>query len=175
LQPALEGVWSFLQTKVLPILSDLASDISTVLNPAIDALGKIISPIAGWFDGIGTSVGGVVGWLNSLAAGIDKINVPSWLQGHSPPPMANWFSDIAGAAESAGGAVGAVAPPGGNLPSLPAFGAAGSAAGGGIVWTGNVIVQGSVTTQQDLIRAIRDGLNTIGRTNVSIFSPDVTP
>jgi hypothetical protein len=156
----------------MPILSDLASDISAVLSPAIDGLGKVIAPIAGWFDGIGTSVGGVVGWLNNLATGIDKINVPAWLQGHSPPPMANWFSDIAGAAESAGGAVGAVAPPSGTVPSLPAFAGAGGGGGGVTV---NVTVVGSVTTQQDLVRAIRDGLNQIGARNVSIFSADVTP
>jgi hypothetical protein len=173
LQPALEKVWSFIQTKIMPILSDLASDISAVLGPAIDGLGKVISPIAGWFDGIGTSVGGVVRWLNNLATGIDNIHVPSWLQGHSPPPLANWFSDIAGAAESAGGAVDAVQPNGGSVPSLPSFSSAGAGGGGQV--TVYVTVQGSVTTQQDLVRAIRDSLNQFGRQNLSIFAPDVTP
>ena len=28
-----------------------------------------------------------------------------WLQGHSPPPLANWFTDIANAAVGAGAAV----------------------------------------------------------------------
>lgn len=95
------------------------------------------------------------------------------LQGHSPPPLANWFSDIAGAAESAGGAVGGVAPLGGSVPSLPTFGATGGGGGGGTIVY--VTVQGSVTTEGDLVRKIRDELTKIGRQNTSIFGSEVTP
>jgi hypothetical protein len=65
-----------------------------------------------------------------------------------------------------------VAPPSGSVPSLPTLATAGGGSGGGNVY---ITVQGSVTTERDLVRAVRDGMNALGRQNTSIFSPDVTP
>jgi hypothetical protein len=131
-----------------------------------------IDPIVNGFNFVVGAVANAQKQFDSFIGGVTNAVIPSWLQGHSPPPLAEWFSSIAGAADAAGGAVGGVAPPGGTVPSLPAFAGAQGASGGIAVY---VTVQGSVTTQQDLVRSIRDSLNQIGRQNVSIFSPDVTP
>lgn len=185
--PALVKLYNWLAPILGPIITEVVRALSEDLPRGIDRVvtgwnnlkqaladfkTNYIDPIVRGWEAVVSGIQTAYGWFEKIGNSISSIQIPSWLQGHSPPPLANWFSDIAGAAESAGGAVGAVAPPGGSLPSLPAFSAANSAAGGITV---NVTVQGSVKTEQDLIRAIRDGLNTIGRQNISIFSVDVTP
>jgi|GEM_PF-4148364 len=44
-----------------------------------------------------------------------------------------------------------------------------NAANAAIVWTGNVIVQGSVMTEQNLVQAVRNGLIQTGRRNGNVF------
>jgi hypothetical protein len=131
-----------------------------------------IDPIVRGWNAIISAVETAYGWFQKIGSAIGSIQIPSWLQGHSPPPLADWFSSIASAAGAAGAAADGVAPPGGALPSMPAFGGGAAGAGG---MTVNVTVMGSVTTERDLVRAIRDGLNQIGLQNVSIFSPNVNP
>lgn len=127
LQPALNTVWSFIEQSVSPVLKALATDaiggaktasqaladlwngtlkpaldtiasaIGTVLKPALAGLETVLGSVKGWFNDIGGAVQGVIGWLNDLATKINSIQVPPWLQGHSPPPMAEWF-DFIGAA-----------------------------------------------------------------------------
>jgi hypothetical protein len=182
LKPALMANWYVFKTYLLPAIGEVVHVLSVVLPPVIqfiaDAFTTVLLPavhgIIDAIDLIGSGIEGVIGWFSKLGESISSIAIPAWLQGHSPPPMANWFSDIAGAAEDAGGAVDAVAPPGGSLPSLPSF-AAGGALSGGTAVNVYLTVQGSVTTQQDLVRSIRDSLNDLGRRNISIFSADVTP
>lgn len=186
--PAVRDLYNWLAPILGPILAEVGRALSEDLPRGIerfvagwnlmkqaiaDFKTGYIDPIVRGWNAIISAVETAYGWFEKIGNSISSIQIPSWLQGHSPPPMANWFSDIAGAAESAGGAVGAVAPPGGSLPSLPALSSAGAGAGGGM--TVYVTVQGSVTSEGDLIRKIRDGLNTIGRQNISIFSADVTP
>jgi len=186
--PALTDLYNFLAPILGPIIAELGRALSEDLPRGIDrvvtawntmkqALSDFktgyIDPIVRGWNAVTGAASDAYDWFVKISDSLPSIKIPSWLQGHSPPPLANWFSDIGAAAESAGGAVDAVQPTGGGaLPTLPATSAAG---GGGIVWTGNVIVQGSVKTEQDLIVAIRNGLNQLGARNVSIFSPNVTP
>jgi len=186
--PALTDLYNFLAPILGPIIAELGRALSEDLPRGIDrvvtawntmkqALSDFnegyIQPIVRGWNAVTTAVTDAYNWFNKISSSISSIAIPSWLQGHSPPPLANWFSDIGAAAESAGGAVDAVQPTGAStLPTLPAAGAA-AAAGGGV--TVNVTVMGSVKTEQDLITAIRNGLNQIGARNVSIFSPNVTP
>lgn len=182
LLPAIKTAWAFFQTYLLPILStifvalrdDLPRGIAVAVQSWADlktALGDFktgyIDPIVNGFNFVIAAVAGAKKQFDDFIAGVTNAIIPSWLQGHSPPPLANWFSDIAGAADAAGGAVGAVAPPSGSIGALPSFGAAGNA--GGSVTNVYVTVQGSVKTEQDLVRAIRDGLVAIGRQNITIF------
>jgi hypothetical protein len=185
--PALTDLYNWLAPRLGPIIAEVARALSEDLPRGIDrvvtgwntlkqALSDFnegyIQPIVRGWQAVTQAISDAYDWFAKIGGAISSIQIPSWLQGHSPPPLANWFSDIAGAAESAGGAVGAVAPVGGSVPSLPAFAGAGAGGGGMIV---QITVQGSVISEGDLIRKVRDGLNTIGRQNVSIFSADVTP
>jgi hypothetical protein len=71
-----------------------------------------------------------------------------------------------------------VAPqPGGTIARLAASGVGeyvmtpnqlAAAGGGGMTWTGNLIVQGSVVTEQDLINTVRTGLLKLGSRNVNV-------
>ncbi len=140
LLPAITGIWKFIQDSLGPIfdwftvtilgplektIHDIAFFILGTLTPWLQALGKEVSgPLAGAFqhmqniaDGavsglrnIGSAVQSVISWLSELAAKIASIGIPDWLEGHSPPPMADWFSYI-------GAAVGAL---NAQLPELQA-------------------------------------------------------
>jgi hypothetical protein len=185
--PAIRDLYNWLAPILGPILAEIGRALSEDLPRGIERvqtgwanLKQVLSdfktgyidPIVRGWEAIVSAVETAYGWFQKIGSAIGSIQIPSWLQGHSPPPLADWFSSIASAAGAAGAAADAVAPPGGTMPSMPAFG--GGAAGGGGM-TVNVTVQGSVTTERDLVRAIRDGLNQIGLQNVSIFSPNVNP
>jgi len=119
------------------------SDFKTgYIDPVVRGWNAIISAVTTAYD-----------WLQKIGNAVGSIQIPSWLQGHSPPPLANWFNDIAGAAASAGATVQDVAPAAGSMANMPSFAGAGAGAAGGVVV--NVTVQGSVTTECDLVRAIR--------------------
>lgn len=185
--PAISDLYNWLAPRLGPILTEIGRALSEDLPRGIERVqtgwanlkqilsdfktGYIDPIVAGW-NAIVSGIQTAYDWLNKIGNAVSSIAIPSWLQGHSPPPMANWFNDIAGAAESAGQATGMVAPPGGAMPTFAPAGAGAGAAGGIVV---NVTVQGSVTTERDLVRAVRDGLNQLGRQNVSIFAPEVTP
>jgi hypothetical protein len=185
--PALTDLYNYLAPILGPIVAELARALSedlprgiervtTAWNTMKQALSDFnegyIQPIVRGWNAVTTAVSDAYAWFQKIGSAIGSIQIPSWLQGHSPPPLADWFSSIASAAGAAGAAADGVAPPGGSLPSMPAFA---GGAGGGSGMTVNVTVQGSVTTERDLVRAIRDGLNQIGLQNVSIFSPNVNP
>lgn len=118
--PALNQVWSFIQANIIPIFDDtntkatgLSATIRETLGPAFDWLGDhVLGPVKGFFDDIGRAIQSVIKYANDLASTINSIQIPDWLQGHSPPPMANWFSNIADAAQRAQEAANGFAIPG---------------------------------------------------------------
>ena len=114
----------------MPVLAALGSYISASLGPALSGLGDTLSPIPGWFSAIGDAVSGVVDWLVQLADKINSIKLPDWVEGHSPPPLADWFSYIASAAQDATQAMGDVSLPNVSIPSVAAGGGAGAAQAG---------------------------------------------
>lgn len=181
LVPALTDLYNWLAPILGPIITEVARALSEDLPRGIErvttgwanlkqALSDFkvgyIDPIVRGWEAVSGAITTAYDWFVKIGDTISSIAIPSWLQGHSPPPLAEWFSSIAGAAESAGGAVGAVAPPGGSLPSVPAF--AGAAGGGGGVAI-YLTVQGSVTSERDLVETIRQGLIKTGQRNLDIF------
>jgi TP901 family phage tail tape measure protein len=84
-----------MQAFIGPILSSISSSVSS-----------FASGVSGFFSSIGDAISGVIGWVGDLADKLSSIDIPDWLQGHSPPPMADWFSYIGDAAGQAGAAVG---------------------------------------------------------------------
>jgi len=90
----------FFLGNVQPILQALNGIIEQKVIPAWELFDTVMGGVADAAGYIGDAISGVIDWLNDLASAIDSISIPDWLQGHSPPPLANWFSHIATAAKS---------------------------------------------------------------------------
>jgi len=101
----------------VPQLGALRNTINTTTGPALTTLSGIADDVSGAIGSIADAVRGAIRWLGDLASKIASIKIPDWLEGHSPPPMANWFSDIGAAARLAA------------RMDLPAFGSGLSGAG----------------------------------------------
>lgn len=185
--PALKDFWNWIGPIIGPIITELVRALSEDLPRGIERVQNAwaalkqgladfktgyIDPIVRGWEAISSGISTAYDWLQKIGNAVSSISIPSWLQGHSPPPLANWMDSIAESAQSAGAAIDTVAPVNGTM---PAFAGASGTNGGSSGIVVNVVVQGSVTTERDLVRAVRDGLNQIGRQNVSIFAPEVTP
>lgn len=80
---------------VLPILTKLSSLVKDEVTKAFNNLNSMAGAAAGGLSKIGDAVSGVIGWIGDLIEKLNSVSIPDWLEGKSPPPMANWFSDIA--------------------------------------------------------------------------------
>lgn len=98
LHPVFQAIGNFINTTVKPALDSLGGTINTATAPALSKLGGIAQDVKTWIGNIGGAAQGVIKWLNDLAGKINSIQIPSWLQGHSPPPLANWLTAIGDAA-----------------------------------------------------------------------------
>lgn len=124
LLPALTKVWSFIQTNlgpminwltvtilkplmqiladtyftvigsVLPAFTKLSGLVKDEVAHAFNSLNSMAGAAAGGLSKIGEAVSGVIKWISDLIAKLNSVSIPDWLQGHSPPPMADWFSYI---------------------------------------------------------------------------------
>ena len=131
LLPALRSAWSFITTYLTPVFTWLNDNVLEPLREKVNSIafailgnlvpqfsaiktfvsshaGPALQSLSGFADGasgaindIANAVKGAIKWLGDLAAKINSISIPDWLEGHSPPPMANWFSDIGAAARTA--------------------------------------------------------------------------
>jgi hypothetical protein len=73
LKPALEALWSFVRDKIGPVLQWLKE--------------KIVDALVRAFDSLKSAIGWVIDKLNSLKSGIEKLQLPGWLQPGSPTPF----------------------------------------------------------------------------------------
>lgn len=267
LVPAITDLYNWLAPILGPIIAEIARALSEDLPRGIERVTtgwanlkqgmadfktSYIDPIVRGWEAVTGAISTAYDWFGKIGGAIGSIQIPSWLQGHSPPPLAEWIDAIGASASTAtptmqefmrrlgdGGeaaraqletltgagrlafneyvrfakesgdvgndalmdipaefrrlaemyassAIGQEstwgksqadwaawsASTGGAVPdwvntALPSgVGPPGSGAGGIIV---NVTVQGNVTSERDLILAIRDGLAQLGRQNVTIF------
>jgi TP901 family phage tail tape measure protein len=97
LLPALRSVWSFIQNNVIPILSSLANALTGVAGPAVDFLRDKVKSLADSFGSVKDAIKKAIKWLQDLADKIRSVDLPDWITGHSPPPLAFWFQDVADA------------------------------------------------------------------------------
>lgn len=119
LQGAINTVADLLRTALAPAIAGIQS--------AIDSGKSSISSMAGWLQGIANAASNAVDWVKEVADAIASVKVPDWLQGHSPPPMADWFNWIADAAERVTNAAPTFTTA--SIPEMPA--AIGSGSGSG--------------------------------------------
>lgn len=150
LWPALQKVGEFITGTVVPAfqaagakMDEVGATINSVLGPAFNWLNEnVLGPVTASFGHISDAVGDVIGFLKRLADSINAIEIPAWLQGHSPPPLADWFDyigvsirgvagsdlpDLQGALDDAGGILGDV-----SSGALPSFGGALTDAGAAV-------------------------------------------
>lgn len=114
LLPKLEELHEWWDEKIAPVLREVTDEILPPLQEGwqilMDAIGgaitSVLDPLKEAWDNIKEAIKNVTGWLDTLAGKIGDIKVPAWLQGRSPPPMAKWLAEIAGAAALAGEALG---------------------------------------------------------------------
>lgn len=167
-----------LQGAVHSAISSAASALSETFKPAIEAAqGAIntaqttIGNLATWFGNIADAASKAVKWVEDVATAIANVKVPEWLQGHSPPPMADWFSYIASAAQDATNAIGMFQSNGPTLAMMPAGGDRGIAAGlagrGSAPGPIEVVIKVDDKTLKGLIKTeVKSDRNTIER-NIS--------
>lgn len=101
LKPAFQSIAFFILGTLIPQFMAIKNTISSNLAPALStaqgALAKVRDAF-GWIDG---AIKSTISWIQKVADKLNSIDIPDWLQGHSPPPMAHWFRHIAQAAQFA--------------------------------------------------------------------------
>jgi len=90
---ALEFLVALWNSKLKPFFKDLFAKIKEA-NDKFGILQGVLNGIKQAFQAIGKAIKKVIDWLKELVKKINQVQIPSWLEGDSPPPMANWFSDI---------------------------------------------------------------------------------
>jgi len=133
LVPAMTAVWTWISTKLQPVFETISDFISTHVAPRFQEMSASIGGVTG-------AIQTVIGWLRDLKAMLDNIQLPDWLQRHSPSEFEMTFI---GAGEALRELTRLRLPelqtslratmPAGNLPL------AGAVAGGGTVGGGTVL------------------------------------
>ena len=93
----LSDIFMTVTGSILPVLTKLSSLVKDEVTKAFNNLNSMAGAAAGGLSKIGDAVKGVIDWIGDLIDKLNSISIPDWLEGHSPPPMADWFSNIAGA------------------------------------------------------------------------------
>jgi len=105
IKPALQDVWGFISTNLKPIFEKLTAA-SGELGEKLGWLKTyILDPVKEAFGKIDEVLGSIVALIQKFIDKLKGIEVPAWLQGQSPPPMADWFGYIGGAASDAADAI----------------------------------------------------------------------
>lgn len=149
LWPALQKVWDFIQNNAGPAFQWFNE--------------KVMQPLGITFDSIGTAISKTIEWFSKLAGSIDSIAIPSWLQGHSPPPLADWFGYIADAAAGAARAL----PSFSTSLNVSSPTAALAPVGAGSVSVGAIQINGADKSPREIALEVRAELVRMGRQNVT--------
>jgi hypothetical protein len=106
LQPVLDILLEFWEEKLQPALEDVAAVIKDVLLEAWGSLVssweklEVLDKVKKAFNDIKDALEKAKTWVDKVKRAIENVSIPWWLRGHSPPPMADWFTYIADAASS---------------------------------------------------------------------------
>jgi len=95
LYPALKKVWEFIEKYVLPTFIGLRKEIDEKLGPVLKWITeKVLPQLQKGFELIQYAVLKLVEYLEYLKKLFERMRVPDWAKGGSPPPLATWFQDI---------------------------------------------------------------------------------
>lgn len=101
LKPALQSVAFFILGTLIPQFMAVKANISGHLGPALETAQSALGGVKDAFGYIDSAIKSTISWIQAVADKLNSISVPSWLQGHSPPPMAHWFDYISDAMSGA--------------------------------------------------------------------------
>lgn len=102
LKPALQSIAFFILGTLIPQFLAVKNTIASNLVPAMDTAKGILGKVKDAFGEISGAIQSVISWIQKVADKLNSIKIPDWLQGHSPPPMADWFRYIGEAAKQVG-------------------------------------------------------------------------
>jgi hypothetical protein len=105
LKPALQSIAYFILGTLLPQFMAIKATIGSNLKPSLETAKSVLAGVRDAFGWIDDAIRSTISWIQKVADKLNSISVPSWLQGHSPPPMANWFSFIADGTKAASAAL----------------------------------------------------------------------
>jgi phage-related protein len=105
LQPALATVWALIQDNVIPVFGSVADMISSTAAPAVDTFASVVNMLGDAFNGVRGVIAAVTGAISSFAAAITNVQIPDFLQRHSPSPLEQTFMGLAAVAPQAGAAM----------------------------------------------------------------------
>lgn len=100
LQPALSTVWNFIQTNLNPILSALGDLFNSTVIPALNSANTAVGGLSGVMGTVQGIISSVTGKLNEFAASLQNIQLPDFLQRHSPSPIEQTFIGLQGVVPS---------------------------------------------------------------------------
>lgn len=105
LAPALSKVWDFISGDLIPGLGRLAGMAKDVAGPAIDGFAGLLRSAERAFAGVKGAIDTVIGGINSFAEAIRGVQLPDFLQRHSPSPLEQTFMGLASSIPAAGAAL----------------------------------------------------------------------
>lgn len=139
--PALQLLWFIFKNLLVPVITFTADLLSGPLARGARGLVQgftdffaVAGTVVGWLVNIAQAVWNVINGIEQFKRDLGSVIIPDWLEGHSPPPMAEWFGfigDAAGMASDQAGDFAALATPdltgfGGSAPALNRAGALGA-------------------------------------------------
>ena len=95
LGPALSSLGTTVLPPVKEALSGIGSVVRDQVSGALGGMNTLLSKTREWLGWINDRIGDTIEFFNDLADTIDSIEIPSWLKGQSPPPLADWLQYIA--------------------------------------------------------------------------------
>jgi hypothetical protein len=101
LQPALEDVWEFVDLHLMPIFEDIRDFIATHLAPAIQTfVDGALSTAYDVFLNVRDAVQWVIDKIQILIDKLKGVELPEWLQEHSPSPFEHALRGIGDAMDT---------------------------------------------------------------------------
>lgn len=91
---------TFWEETLAPAAAEVAKTFKETLKGAIEFLQTPLFNMQTWFNDIRDAIDGIIGRVDDFVEAIASVDIPDWLEGHSPPPLADWFTWSAEAAAS---------------------------------------------------------------------------
>lgn len=105
ISPALQLLWFVFKNLLVPVITFTADLLSGPLASGVRGLVQgfqdffaVAGTVIGWLVNIGQAIWNVINGIEQFKRDLGSVIIPDWLEGHSPPPMADWFTFIGDAA-----------------------------------------------------------------------------